>query len=103
MAKSTKSKNWGKSTPSIDVKSDILERLARGEITPAMASAELSAISPVGSELLCKVSAKGALSVYGLGRWPVTLYAEQWDRLLAFALTIAAFRKSHASEFSMRE
>lgn len=29
-----------------------------------------------------KVSQKGAVSVYGLGRWPVTLYASQWDRFL---------------------
>lgn len=33
--------------------------------------------------LTLKVSAKGALSVYGLGRFPVTLYKEQWARLLA--------------------
>ena len=32
--------------------------------------------------LSLKVSAKGALSVYGLGRFPVTLYKEQWNRLL---------------------
>ena len=30
-----------------------------------------------------KVSAKGALSVYGLGRFPVTLYRGQWERLIA--------------------
>ena len=30
-----------------------------------------------------KVSEKGAVSVYGLGRFPVTLYQEQWDKLLA--------------------
>jgi hypothetical protein len=30
-----------------------------------------------------RVSQKGALSVYGLGRFPVTLYAEQWERLLS--------------------
>ena len=30
-----------------------------------------------------RVSEKGAVSVYGLGRFPVTLYQEQWDRLLA--------------------
>lgn len=30
-----------------------------------------------------KVSEKGAVSVYGLGRFPVTLYGEQWDRLLS--------------------
>ena len=34
-----------------------------------------------------KVSEKGAVSVYGLGRFPVTLYREQWDRLLALMLT----------------
>ena len=34
-----------------------------------------------------KVSEKGALSVYGLGRFPVTLYKEQWNKLLAISLS----------------
>ena len=34
-----------------------------------------------GGHLTYKVSPKGALSVYGMGRWPVTLYAEQWEKL----------------------
>jgi len=34
-------------------------------------------------KITCKVSEKGALSVYGLGRFPVTLYRTQWERLLA--------------------
>lgn len=38
-----------------------------------------------------KVSEKGAVSVYGLGRFPVTLYPEQWDRLLGMADDIRAF------------
>jgi hypothetical protein len=38
-----------------------------------------------------KVSEKGALSVYGLGRFPVTLYKEQWTRLLAVAEDIKVF------------
>ena len=42
-----------------------------------------------------KVSAKGALSVYGLGRFPVTLYKEQWKRLLAAADEIDAFLKEN--------
>ena len=43
-------------------------------------------------ELRCKVSDKGALSVYGLNaKWPVTLYAGQWERLLGFSDTIKAF------------
>ena len=42
-----------------------------------------------------KVSEKGALSVYGLGRFPVTLYKEQWVRLLAVADDIRAFIKDN--------
>lgn len=38
-----------------------------------------------------KVSTKGAVSVYGLGRFPVTLYKEQWTRLLERADDIRAF------------
>ncbi len=39
---------------------------------------------PKRGSLYCKVSEKGAVSVYGLQRMPVTLYMEQWDRLLDF-------------------
>lgn len=42
-----------------------------------------------------KVSEKGALSVYGLGRFPVTLYKEQWVRLLDMAEEIRAFLKEN--------
>ena len=42
-----------------------------------------------------KVSEKGGLSVYGLGRFPVTLYKEQWLRLLAMADEIRAFIKEN--------
>ena len=45
-------------------------------------------------ELTFKVSEKGALSVYGMGRFPVTLYASQWERLLADAPKIDAFIKA---------
>jgi hypothetical protein len=38
-----------------------------------------------------RVSEKGALSVYGLGRFPVTLYREQWEKLLAMADEIREF------------
>lgn len=38
-----------------------------------------------------KVSEKGAVSVYGMGRWPVTLYQEQWIKLLDNANTIREF------------
>jgi hypothetical protein len=46
-------------------------------------------------ELRLKVSEKGALSVYGLGRFPVTLYKEQWIRLLDYADSIRSFLKQN--------
>lgn len=42
-------------------------------------------------KLYCKVSEKGGLSVYGLQRMPVTLYVEQWERLLGFSGDVKAF------------
>jgi hypothetical protein len=42
-----------------------------------------------------KVSEKGAVSVYGLGRFPVTLYKEQWTKLLGMADDIKAFIKEN--------
>ncbi len=43
-----------------------------------------------------RVSEKGGVSVYGLGRFPVTLYKEQWLRLLDMADEIRAFIRDHA-------
>ena len=42
-----------------------------------------------------KVSEKGGVSVYGLGRFPVTLYKEQWTRVLDMADDIRAFIKEN--------
>jgi hypothetical protein len=49
-----------------------------------------------------KVSEKGGLSVYGLGRFPVTLYKEQWTRLLAMADEIRAFIAAHDRELKSK-
>ena len=46
---------------------------------------------PTRGQMSLKVSEKGALSVYGLGRFPVTLYREQWEKLLAMADQIRQF------------
>jgi hypothetical protein len=46
-------------------------------------------------QLRLKVSEKGALSVYGLGRFPVTLYKEQWNRLLDYTDEIKSFLKEN--------
>jgi hypothetical protein len=42
-----------------------------------------------------KVSEKGGLSVYGLGRFPITLYKEQWSRLLDMSDDIRAFLRDN--------
>jgi hypothetical protein len=46
---------------------------------------------PDRGKISFKVSEKGALSVYGMGRFPVTLYREQWEKLLGVAEEIRAF------------
>ena len=50
-----------------------------------------------------KVSEKGGVSVYGLGRFPVTLYKEQWTKLLDLAEDIRGFIKSHEAELKAKE
>ena len=52
--------------------------------------------------LTLKVSEKGAISVYGLGRFPITLYRGQMERLLAHAPTIQAFIASNASLLAVK-
>jgi hypothetical protein len=49
-----------------------------------------------------RVSEKGGVSVYGLGRFPVTLYKEQWTKLLAMADDIRAFIKEHDAELKAK-
>lgn len=63
---------------------------------------QLKAKKKASSELSFKVSQKGALSVYGLGRFPVTLYKEQWERLLAKVEELQNFMKDHESELRTR-
>jgi hypothetical protein len=50
-----------------------------------------------------KVSEKGAVSVYGLGRFPVTLYAQQMDRLLTAAPEIREFIAANKSKLTFKE
>ena len=50
-----------------------------------------------------KVSEKGGLSVYGLGRFPITLYKEQWVKLLDMAEDIRAFLRDHDAELKAKE
>lgn len=54
------------------------------------------------ARLTVKVSSKGGVSVYGLGRWPLTLYASQWARLAAFFPQVEAFCKANADKLATK-
>jgi hypothetical protein len=55
-----------------------------------------------GKGLSLKVSEKGALSVYGLGRFPVTLYKEQWLRLLDMTEDIRSFIRQNDAQLKTK-
>ena len=50
-----------------------------------------------------KVSEKGGVSVYGMGRFPVTLYQEQWETLLSRADELRAFIEANRSSLKKKE
>ena len=53
--------------------------------------------------LSLKVSEKGAVSLYGMGRFPVTLYKEQWLRILAAAPEIEIFIRENDAKLKTKE
>jgi hypothetical protein len=53
--------------------------------------------------LSMKVSEKGALSIYGMGRFPVTLYKEQWLKLLGIADQIKKYIEENNSRLKTKE
>lgn len=57
-----------------------------------------------GAKLRCKVSEKGGVSVYGLGRWPITLYKSQWEAFLPFVKSgvVDEFIAANASLLSVK-
>ena len=82
---------------------EILEKLASGELGAEEADRLLEeAEQKKRASLYCKVSQKGGISVYGLQRMPVTLYVEQWERLLDFADDIKQFIKQHDTELKRK-
>jgi hypothetical protein len=66
--------------------------------------AENAALKSRGSKgVSMKVSEKGGVSVYGLGRFPVTLYMEQWTKLLDLADDIRSFIKENEGKLKKKE
>jgi hypothetical protein len=72
-----------KAKKSLDLSSreKVLAALEAGEIDAKRAGEEMARLDG-SKELYCKVSEKGCVSVYGLQRMPISLYPEQWQRLL---------------------
>jgi len=78
-----------------DLKAEIARLKAENE--------NLKATKPGRGTLTMKVSEKGALSVYGMGRFPVTLYKEQWLKLLSIAEEIKKFIAENDSHLKTKE
>ena len=55
------------------------------------------------SSVRMKVSEKGGLSIYGMGRFPVTLYKEQWLKLLDMSDDIRSFIAAHVAELKAKD
>jgi hypothetical protein len=55
------------------------------------------------SSVRMKVSEKGALSIYGMGRFPVTLYKEQWMKLLDMSDEIRAFIAANEAQLKAKD
>jgi len=64
--------------------------------------AELEKQGPRRNSLEFRVSEKGGVSVYGLGRFPVTLYYEQWTRLLDAAPKLSEFLEENKSKLKLK-
>jgi hypothetical protein len=55
------------------------------------------------SAVYMKVSEKGGLSIYGLGRFPVTLYQEQWLKLMGMSDEIKQFIEENRAQLKLKE
>ena len=55
------------------------------------------------SNIRMKVSEKGAVSIYGMGRFPVTLYKEQWLKLLDMSAEICAFIAANETQLKKKD
>jgi hypothetical protein len=81
---------------------EILQKVAAGELTAAEAAAMFDAAPARG--LSYKVSEKGALSVYGVGRFPLTAYLQTWEKLDSDEERgrRAAFIEANRAKFSVK-
>jgi hypothetical protein len=72
------------------------------ELMARIAELEKQVGSKKSGRLEFRVSEKGGVSVYGLGRFPVTLYYEQWQRLLGASDELHAFLEENKSKLKLK-
>ena len=75
---------------------------SREELLARVAELEKQVESKKTGIMEFRVSEKGGVSVYGLGRFPVTLYYEQWVRLLDSADALRAFVEENKSRLKLK-
>jgi hypothetical protein len=73
------------------------------EMKARLAELEKQAATKRSGALEFRVSEKGGVSVYGLGRFPVTLYYEQWTRLLDQAGELRSFLDENKAKLKLKE
>jgi len=84
----------------------VLQDLSQAELIAKVAALEAANAAlrqARQGKLTIKVSDKGAISVYGMGRWPVTLYRSQFERLLDSAEQIRAFIDANADVLAVKD
>lgn len=84
-----------------------IPQASRGPETPEQELLRLRAenerLKASRNQLTLKVSEKGALSIYGFGRFPVTLYREQWEKLFAMSKTVLDFIAANSASLKRKE
>ena len=72
------------------------------ELLARIAELEKQSAAKKPGTMTFKVSGKGGVSVYGLGRFPVTLYYEQWTKLLDVEEELRAFLEANKSSLKLK-
>ena len=80
-----------------------LSEPTKEELLARIAELEKQSGAKKSGKLEFRVGEKGGVSVYGLGRFPVTLYYEQWTRLLDAAGNMRAFLEGNKSRLKLKD
>ena len=82
--------------------SDVMAQLQALQARNAALEAKLAQTAAVGRRVTFKVTEKGAVSVYGLGQWPTTLYVSQWDAFLPHIDDLKAFIETNRAVLAVK-